>query len=126
MTGTTDDKDHPMTEAVRRAGDLAAVSWGTGRIDLFWRAANGELHTRHWDLAGWSETVSLGGTLASPPTVVAWAVGQMEVFAVFPDGELWDRYFDGSDWHPWESLGGELAPDVTPAASSWGDRKSVV
>ncbi len=47
-----------MSQATERTGDLAAVSWGTGRIDLFWRAADGELHTRHWDLAGWSETMS--------------------------------------------------------------------
>jgi len=99
-----------MDDPSGAAGDVAAVSWGTGRIDLFWRSTDGALYTRHWDRAGWSDDLSLGGTLASPPAAVAWAVGQMEVFAVFPDGELWDRYFDGSDWHPWESLGGELAP----------------
>ncbi len=69
---------------------------------------------------------SLGGELASPPTVVTWGEGEMEVFAVMADGELWNRYWDRTYWHDWESLGGELDPSATPAASSWGrDRLDV-
>jgi hypothetical protein len=72
------------------------------------------------------EAESLGGQLASPPTVVTWAEGEMEVFAIFDDGELWNRYWDRTYWHDWESLGGELDPGSTPASSSWGrDRLDV-
>lgn len=98
---------------------LAAVSWGSGRIDLFWTAEDRTLMHRSWAaIGGWSASESLGGELAAPVAVTAWAEDQMEVFAVFPDGQLWDRYWDGAAWHPWESLGGELAGQ--PAASSWG------
>ncbi len=97
---------------------LAAVSWGPGRIDLFWRGADDQgLWHRSWTANGWSTPESMGGALASNPAVVTWDVDRLEVFAVFDDGELWDRYWDGTTWHGWESLGGELAGD--PAASAW-------
>jgi hypothetical protein len=85
---------------------LAAVSWGSGRIDLFWIGPGRELMHRWWTTEdGWSADESLGGELAAPPAVTAWA-------------EMWDRYWDGAAWHPWETLGGELVGQ--PAASSWG------
>ncbi len=110
----------PASADRRSDGAPAAVSWGTGRIDLFWRAPDGRLAHRAFDGDRWSAVEGLGGTLASAPAVTAWAVDQMEVFAVFPDGELWNRYWDGESWHPWESLGGELDPADGCAASSWG------
>jgi hypothetical protein len=102
--------------------DLAAVSWGPDRIDLFWSEAS-ELWHRAFVRGSWGAPESLGGTLASPPAVTAWATDQMEVFAVFRDGQLWNRYWDGASWHPWESLGGELMPGTAPAASSWGPER---
>ena len=98
---------------------LTAVSWGSGRIDLFWMGPDRDLMHRMWSEAGgWSADESLGGELAAPAAVTAWAENEMEVFAVFSDGQLWDRYWDGAAWHSWETLGGELAGQ--PAASSWG------
>jgi len=105
-------------------GVIAATSRGPGLIDVFWVDADRSLWHQGYSDGAWQEPESLGGTLASGPTVVAWAVDEMEVFAVMDDGELWDRYWDGAAWHPWESLGGELAGQ--PAASSWGaDRLDV-
>ena len=75
---------------------LAAVSWGEGRIDLFWRGDDRALWHRWWDGTAWSDSESLGGVLASGPAVTAWAVDRLEVFAVFDDGQLWDRYWDGA------------------------------
>ena len=98
---------------------VAAVSWGSGRIDLFWRDDDETLVHRAFDGAAWGASESLGGTLASPPVATAWAVDQLQVFAVFPDGQLWNRYWDGAKWHAWESLGGELDPGARPGASSW-------
>ena len=86
---------------------MTAVSWGPGRIDRFWVDFDGALIHQAFNDGVWAEPESLGGVLASAPTVTAWAVGQMEVFAVLPDGKLWDRYWDGSTWHAWESLGGD-------------------
>ena len=103
---------------------VAAVSWGPGRVDLFWVDADRALWHRAWADGGWEAPESLGGRLASGPAVTAWAVGEMEVFAVFDDGQLWNRYWDQAYWHQWETLGGELAGQ--PAASSSGaDRLDV-
>jgi hypothetical protein len=103
---------HPMDA-------VASVSWGAGRIDLFWRADDGSLVHRTYSDGSWAEPESLGGTLASPPVATAWAIDRLQVFAVFPDGELWNRYWDGTSWHDWESLGGDLDPATRPGASSW-------
>ena len=101
----------------------AATTWGPGRLDLFWVDEDRAL----WHAASidgvWAEPETLGGTLASAPTVVAWAEGEMEVFAVMDDGELWNRYWDRTYWHQWESLGGELDPSWTPASSSSGGNR---
>ena len=90
--------------------DEAAVSWGEGRIDLFWRDDDDVLWHRPFDTSAWGAAESLGGSLASGPAVTAWAPDQMEVFAVFPDGALWNRYWDGDSWHAWESLGDSSRP----------------
>ena len=106
--------------------DNAAVSWGEGRIDRFWRDGD-ELRHQSFDGTTWGVVESLGGTLASGPAVTAWTRDRMEVFAVFPDGALWNRYWDGEQWHAWESLGGSLALGSTPAATSWdADRLDVL
>ena len=98
---------------------VAAVSWGAGRIDLFWREADGGLAHRRSTARRLAATPSRSAERsASRPAVTAWAVDEMQVFAVFPDGQLWNRYWDGTSWHPWESLGGELAGEPA-ASSSW-------
>jgi hypothetical protein len=108
------------------ARGLAAATWGPGRLDLFWVDDRRDLWHSAWVAGAWTEPESLGGELASDPTVVAWAEGEMEVFAVMDDGQLYNRYWDRSYWHPWESLGGDLDPASTPASSSWGaDRLDV-
>lgn len=105
---------------------LAATTWGPGRLDLFWVDEDRALWHQAQVSGAWVEPESLGGELASGPTVVAWGEGEMEVFAVLDDGELWNRYWDRTFWHQWETLGGELDPAETPAASSWGaDRLDV-
>jgi hypothetical protein len=110
----------PMSGAPR---GLAAATWGPGRLDLFWVDDDRALwHAAAIDGA-WTEPESLGGTLASAPTVVAWAEGEMEVFAVMDDGELWNRYWDHTYWHQWETLGGELDPSWTPSSSSSGGNR---
>lgn len=113
-----------MTDAHGRG--TAAVSWGEGRIDLFWVDFDGALIHQAFEGGAWDTAESLGGSLASGPAVTAWAVGQMEVFAVMQDGGLSNRYWDGVAWHAWEPLGGDLDPSETPAASSFGpDRLDV-
>lgn len=76
--------------------ELAAVSWGEGRIDLFWVDRQRAPWHRAFIGGAWAEPESLDGRLASGPAVTAWGVDRMEVFAIFPDGELWDRFWDGA------------------------------
>ena len=95
----------------------AAVSWSSGRIDLFTVGLDRDLVHRAFHDGVWSEPESLGGKLASAPATTAWAVDELEVFAIHDDGQLWNRYWDGTSWHDWEPMGGELTGD--PAASSW-------
>ena len=78
-----------------------AVSWGPGRIDLFWVDEDSSLVHRAYHDGDWGQPESLGGTLISPPAATAWAVDQIQVFAIFPDGQLWNRYWDGARWHDW-------------------------
>ena len=118
----SDNKEAPP----RAPRGLAATTWGPGRLDLFWVDDDRALWHSAQAAGAWTEPESLGGELASGPTVVAWAEGEMEVFAVMDDGELWNRYWDHSYWHAWESLGGELDGSATPSASSSGpDRLDV-
>ena len=63
-------------------GGMAAVSWGSGRWDLFETTPAATLRHRAWVGGALAVDEDLGGTLASAPTVVAWAVDQA---AVFPD-----------------------------------------
>ena len=83
---------------------IAAVSWGRGRIDLFWADTDSALVHRAFEDGRWSEPESLGGTLTAPPAATAWAVDQLQVFAVFPDGQLWNRFWNGARWVDWERL----------------------
>ena len=107
-------------EVMDRAMRLpAAVSWGPGRVDLFWLGEANDLWHRTMADGVWAQPESLGGTLASGPAVTAWGGDRMQVFAIFPDGQLWDRYWDGQAWHAWKPLGGDLVGQ--PASSSWGD-----
>ena len=112
--------DKSTNRSPRPSRGLAATTWGPGRLDLFWVDDRRDLWHSAQVAGAWTEPESLGGEIASGPTVVAWAEGEMEVFAVMDDGELYNRYWDRSYWHPWESLGGDLDPAATPAASSWG------
>ncbi len=65
----------------------------------------------------WSRWESLGGSLASGPSVASWASGRLDVFARGNDGSLIHKWYDGSNWLGWESLGGHLTSD--PSAVSW-------
>ena len=95
----------------------SAVSWGPGRIDLFWVDDDGSLIHRAFQDGAWAVAESLGGTLVSPPAATAWAAHQLQVFAIFPDGQLWNRYLGRRDL---ARLG------VTRRRPGWRGRRFVV
>ena len=70
----------------------AAVSWGTGRIDVFSRGTDGApLHDYYQN--GWSGWTSLDGQLApgTGPAVSSWAAGRLDLFVAGTDNQLWHR-----------------------------------
>jgi hypothetical protein len=100
---------------------LAAVSWGTNRIDLFVRGTDNQLYHKWWDGSRWAGWEPLGGILASGPTVTAGAFNRLDVFAKGTDSQLYHKWWDGSRWAGWEPLGGVLLSD--PGAASWGTNR---
>jgi hypothetical protein len=103
---------------------LTAVSWGEGRIDLFWIGSDGAVWHRAWSADdGWSADERLGGRPASNLAVVSWAGNEIQLFTVFDDGQLWNIYWDGGAWHHWVEMGGELDAAGSVAASTWGAQR---
>jgi len=105
----------------------AAVSWGTGRIDVVARdAVTSDLV--HWSYAGgWRgpTRVGPGPGGAFVPSVASWAPGRLDVFAVATGGTLAHAYYGGR-WSRWEGLGTGPGgkPYGSPAAvASWGPRR---
>jgi hypothetical protein len=99
---------------------LTAVSWGEGRLDLFWVGDDSGLWHRAWSSGEWQADESLGGAPASAPAVVSWAANEMQVFIVARDGHLWNIYWDGQAWHHWVEMGGDFAAGAEVAASTSG------
>jgi hypothetical protein len=96
-----------------------AVSWGSGRIDVFVVGADSALWHK-WFQNGWSGWESLGGTLISAPAASSWAPGRLDIFAAGTDSAMWHKWFQNG-WSGWESLGGLLTSE--PAAVSWGPNR---
>ena len=96
--------------------DPTAVSWSSGRIDVFARGPDNALWHR-WYAGSWSGWESLGGSLASGPDVASWGSGRLDVFVRGTDNTLQHKSYAGQ-WSDWESLGGGLTSD--PSAVSWG------
>lgn len=126
LVGTTPAHHDPhlptLAEALALASadgltsDPTAVSWGSGRIDVFARGPDNALWHR-WYSGSWSGWESLGGSLAGGPDVASWGSGRLDVFARGTDNTLQHKWY-GGQWSGWESLGGGLTSD--PSAVSWG------
>jgi hypothetical protein len=111
-----------------------ACSWGPGRLDIFVKAAGGDIDHKWYD-GRWSDAYipnggweSLGAPPAnqvwSDPTAVSWGNGRIDIFVKGTTNALWHKWYDGrwSDAYipngGWESLGGVLYSG--PDACSWG------
>lgn len=97
-----------------------AVSWGTGRLDVFAVGGDSALWHRGWTSSGgWMPWETLGGQLSTSPGAAAWGPGRVDVFAGGLDGGLWTISWTGSGWTGWMSLGGQLTarPDVATWAA---------
>lgn len=104
-----------------RSGDLALVSLGPDRTEVFSKAGN----TYRRSLVGgmWSEWEDLGvphsgnyGPSPARPAAVAFGAGQMAVFVGLQDGTVSYKYWDGRGWSDWIGLGGSLSDHLLVAA----------
>jgi hypothetical protein len=105
-----------------------AVSWGTGRLDIFEVAADGAINHMAWDGSSWQPPVweSLGGFIADAPAVMSWAANRLDIFGLGADSGMYHKAWTGRNWQPanpeWERIG-----DGTfiggPVAVSWGPNR---
>ncbi|KAL8774322.1 MAG: hypothetical protein Q9209_001073 [Squamulea sp. 1 TL-2023] len=109
--------------------NVAATTWGQDRLDLFCKGYEGELLHQYYDGFQWQPSVgsleSLGGSLASMPSVVSWGKDRLDVFGVAEGGELAHLYRDGSQWSKWELLSpsGVFPSDAPLTVTSWGENR---
>jgi hypothetical protein len=90
----------------------SAISWGTGRLDVFARGSDFTLRHRAFENGEWlTDWQNYGGSLACAPAVVSRGPNLIDVVAVGHDGSLIHRWWDGSDWSEWESA--IAGPNVT-------------
>ena len=87
---------------------VAASSWGEGRLDVFCTGPNGDLLHQYYDGSQWQPSTgaleSLGGSLASSPSVVSWGENRLDIFGVDNSGNLAHLYWDGHQWSAWETF----------------------
>lgn len=99
----------------------AAVSWGSGRIDVVARGGNNNIYHKYYvSGTGWSAWSNIGGTAVGAPAICSWAAGRLDVFIRGTDNALRHNYYYSGAWQlsTWENLGGVLSS--APAAVSWG------
>jgi hypothetical protein len=108
------------TSSIPQTMRTPSVLSAPGRIDTFYRGADGNL----WDktyLKGWHVPTNLGsGPLGSAPVAVGQASGIIDVFWQGTDGGLWHDWYVNGAWHGPQSQGGSLASPPTAVQSAPG------
>lgn len=94
----------------------AAASWSNGRLDMFFRTANGTIDQLLSTNGGTSfvHGLNIGGTATSKPAVASRAAGRLDVFVRGTDSALYVRSWNGTTWGGgWTKLDGVLASAPT-------------
>src|SRR5207253_2521150 len=82
------------------ASDPSAVSWGSGRIDLFAVASDGNVWHRPFSGGAWgaweSWAAPAGISWASGIDASSWGSGHLDVFGAGNDGAVWHRAWDSA------------------------------
>jgi hypothetical protein len=81
---------------------------GNGVVDIFARGTNGALwHKYYHPATAWTNWASLGGQLASEPSVVTYGGGEIDVFARGTGSQLLVRqYRPATGWGDWIEMWG--------------------
>lgn len=107
----------------------AAVSWGSGRLDVIVRGGGDAIYHKYYvSGTGWLPNgptggfERLGGVAEYGPGLASWAPNRLDAFCIATDDSLQHKYYDGGgNWLPdphWEDLGGTASS--APSAVSWG------
>ncbi len=113
-------------------GKPGAVSWGSGRLDVFVRGLDNHYYHKAWDQNAWypgsgvTQWEDLGGSFAGSPVAVSWGKNRLDIFGRGFDGQLHHKWWSPqSGWGPstlgWEAMGGKVSAD--PAVVSWGSSR---
>jgi hypothetical protein len=102
-------------------GDPAAVSWGSGRIDVFVRGGGNELDHKSFANGSWSSGwENLGGTLTASPAAMSWMSGFVGVFTRNENNGLGENLYGQGFWSGWGSGVDSNSISSGPAATSTG------
>ncbi|HEX4774703.1 MAG TPA: hypothetical protein VH234_04260 [Candidatus Saccharimonadales bacterium] len=97
-----------------------AVSWGSGRVDVFERGADNNIYHKYYS-NGWSGWENLGGATYDAPAVASWGSGRLDLFIRGTDNAIYHKWYqDGSGWSGWEAVSGGNTTYSAPTAVSWG------
>ena len=118
-------QDPPGNESVRVSSQIAAVSWGYGRVDLFARSESGTLiHKWYQNTSGWSRWEDLGGCIMGTPTATSWSPNRLDIFAQGCNEtgiNMYHKWWDNNRWYSWEVVPAMNARiSAAPSAVSWG------
>ena len=119
--GLTVDGQH-IIDANAPLSQIAVLGDSAGAKQLFARGANNELVWKYYSTTGtpgWSNWISLGGTLTSAPTAVT-LFGSTDVYVRGTDNGLWTKHFDyfAGTWGAWTSVAGPALAGAPAAVIS--------
>ena len=119
--GLTVDGQH-VIDANAPLSQMAVLGDSAGAKQLFARGANNELVWKYYSTTGtpgWSNWISLGGTITSAPTAVT-LFGSSDVYARGTDNALWTKHYDGfaGTWGAWTSVAGPALAGAPAAVIS--------
>jgi surface antigen len=100
-----------------------AVAVYNDALNVFIRGGNGQIYHQYWTGNNWSGFSSLGGNMASNPTLIE-NQGALNIFARGIDGQIYTKYFTGSGWTDWNSMGSQTMLG-NPHVTRYGDEIDV-
>jgi hypothetical protein len=95
-----------------------AVSWGSDKVMVLVRAADGQLYHKWRVGSAWSGWGALGGQFVGDLAAISWGPDRIDVFGRGSDRALWHLSWNGSSWSAGERLAIEYVG--VPALASWG------
>jgi hypothetical protein len=89
--------------------EIAAVSWGFNRLDIFGVGTNNGMFHRAFNGGNWEDThwEPMGdATFTSAPAAVSFSLNRLDVFAVGNNARMFHNAWNGMAWTDWDDLGG--------------------